>query len=396
MQPRRVVPTHVRPPPLPLQPRVLHVAGAHVRGHHIVPEPHCHEDVRGHVLRVGGVRRDLRVGARGGEPERRVDGVVEGVDDVVRGAGVHRVGLEDGLRDGGGLHVDREVAAVVRGAEERERVEGGGVVVAGVLLREAAHGVPVEEVAVLFGAVAVEDLDGLEPVAFALGRDPCEAFGGGGGVLGQDGQRRVAVLLHPDRVVVGLGLAPIRHCEARVDLTRPPEPGRRVLVLEVVEQQETSLEVRLRFGRSRGRKGDRSEVLGVARRGGEREKRSHGDERRDRSRRDPLLLFHPSAFLAVQLGPTRGVPQCSLAHIPAPVETAPCPVRRRWPRGRPARRTGTTACSPATRWRPLPPRLDFGLPNPVPNRSNPLKPERKTTRPPCPTNPWDASPGTNS
>lgn len=179
-----------------------------------------------------------------------MDGVVEGVDDVVRGAGVQRVGLEDGLRDGGGLHVDREVAAVVRGAEEGEGVEGGGVVVVRVLLREAAHCVAVAEVAGLLGAVAVEDLDGLEPVAFALGRDPREALGGGMGVLLQDGQRRVAVLLHPDRVIVGLGFAPIRHCEARVDLTRPPEPDGRVLVLEVVEQQETGLEVRLRFGGS--------------------------------------------------------------------------------------------------------------------------------------------------
>ena len=63
-------------------------------GDHVVPHPELHEDVRRHVERVRGGRRDLRIRARGGQREDRVIGIVERVNDVMRGARMLRVALE--------------------------------------------------------------------------------------------------------------------------------------------------------------------------------------------------------------------------------------------------------------------------------------------------------------
>ena len=216
------------------------------------------------MLGVTRVRRDLGVDTGGGETQRRMNGVVEGVYDVVGRAGVHRVGLQDGLGHRGRLHVDREVAAVVRGSEQRKRAEGGGVVIVGVLLGQAPHGVAVAEIAGFLGTVAVQDLDGLEPVAFPFGRHPRQPLGGIRCVFAQHCQRRFAILPHPDRMVVGLGLAPVGHREIGVDLPCLPEPRLRILVLEVVEQQQPRLEVRLGGGVARGGEVHGSQPLGEA------------------------------------------------------------------------------------------------------------------------------------
>ena len=75
----------------------------HVRRHGVAPQAELHEDVRGHVQRVLGVGRDLRVAPRRLEPARRERRVVAGVNQVVRAAGMIRVRGEHPLRevDGG-------------------------------------------------------------------------------------------------------------------------------------------------------------------------------------------------------------------------------------------------------------------------------------------------------
>lgn len=66
MMPGRIVPG----------PPVREIGRDPVLRHDIVPHAHGDEDVRGHVLRVGGVRRDLGVGAGRAQAKRGVRGVV--------------------------------------------------------------------------------------------------------------------------------------------------------------------------------------------------------------------------------------------------------------------------------------------------------------------------------
>ena len=128
--------------------------------------PEGDEDVRRHVLRVTGRRRDAGIRPRGPQPERRVNRIVVGVNQIVRRAGMVRVIAEHRLEDRRGAHVDGEVAALVRRAEERQRVERGGVRIVRIRRDGVRHRVGVGEVARLLVAVAVEDLDGAHIVLF--------------------------------------------------------------------------------------------------------------------------------------------------------------------------------------------------------------------------------------
>jgi hypothetical protein len=83
------------------RPRAL-VAARHLR-----PHAELVVDVRRHVQRVLGARRDAVVGARRGEPARRRRRAVPGVDEVVGGAGVARAAVEQALRVAGGLGEER-------------------------------------------------------------------------------------------------------------------------------------------------------------------------------------------------------------------------------------------------------------------------------------------------
>jgi hypothetical protein len=56
--------------------------------HHLRPHAEREEDVRRHVLRVIGAGRDDGVALRGIQADGRVDRIVEGVNDVVRRAGM--------------------------------------------------------------------------------------------------------------------------------------------------------------------------------------------------------------------------------------------------------------------------------------------------------------------
>ena len=83
-------------------------------------------------------------------------------------------------------------------------------------------------------------------------------------LLGRGG---IAVLLHPDRVVVRERLAPVRHREVRVEALRLLEGLAGVLVLEAVEHEEAAQERLLRLGRARVGELGRT-VAGLRERGG--------------------------------------------------------------------------------------------------------------------------------
>ena len=104
----------------------------------------------------------LAVRPRGPEAERRVRRVVEGVDDVVRRAGVVGIRLEHLLGERAGAHVGRHVAGALAQAQERQRVERLGFEIVGIARRQPAHGRGVERVAPGLAAVAVQNLHRVE------------------------------------------------------------------------------------------------------------------------------------------------------------------------------------------------------------------------------------------
>jgi len=207
-----------------------------------------HEDVRAHVLRVAGVRSDLRERTSSYQGFGRVVGVVHAVDPVMGGAGMIGVSFVGGLGNGGRLQVDGDVAHTFAATEKREAVEELGLVVFGVEPGELLHGRDVERVAFGLGAfAAVEDLDSGEVGPLAGIFDQCcpslwcrrefvERC-----LAGWD------VELVPDGMIVSHGLAPVRHDEGRVDLFGGLKGLRRVVVLEEVKEQETADEGGLRL-----------------------------------------------------------------------------------------------------------------------------------------------------
>ena len=207
-----------------LGPRLVdHAHRRLVRRDDLVPHAHRHEDVRAHVLRVTRRRRDLRVDARGAKAERRVDRIVVRVNEVVRKARMIRMRGKNRFENCGRPHIDGEVAAVMRGSQQRQRIKCRRIHVVRILSRQARQRLGKREVAAVLVAVAVQDFDGAHVIPLALGLrfrhprigrrcKPCEGC-----------ERRVAVLLHPHRVRVGHRFAPVGHGEVGVELLRLAE-----------------------------------------------------------------------------------------------------------------------------------------------------------------------------
>jgi len=99
-----------------------------------VPHAEGKEDMRGHVLSVRRGTGDLAVNAGGAQTERRVDGVVIGVDQIVDSPWVLRIFGEHLLGNGGGAHVRGVIAFALAGAEQGNSVKAGGFEVVGIFL----------------------------------------------------------------------------------------------------------------------------------------------------------------------------------------------------------------------------------------------------------------------
>ena len=156
------------------------LVGGIVRAHHLFPHSVLDEDMGGHVEGVGRIGRDLRVAIGSLQGQRRVNRIVEGVDDVVGRPGVVRVLAEDLAGDGAGAHAAAEIVVPVDadGPEEGDRVEGLHFIVVRKGIGVAAHRVAISEHALRFAALAEERFDrGRKPRSRAVGAAAKRASG---------------------------------------------------------------------------------------------------------------------------------------------------------------------------------------------------------------------------
>ena len=191
---------------------------------------------------------------------------------------VARIFLKDLRGDGRRPHVDSEVTTVVRCAEQRQSVKGRDVVVVGILLVHPPHGVAVGEITAVLVALAVQRLDGGEPIAFLVAAGFRRALRRRWRQPAEGGECCVAVLLLPDRVVVRHRLAPVGHGESGVGALGLAEGLAGGFVLEAVHEQNAVDEVLLRRRRPGGREVDGAE-LGLLRRGERCRRREYNEDR---------------------------------------------------------------------------------------------------------------------
>src|SRR5690606_16609379 len=104
-------------------------SGKFVMCHHLVPHPHRHEDMGGHVLGMGGVAGDESVATRSPEAQRGVNRVVVGVDQIVERPGMLRVPFIDLLGHGCRTHVGGDVPSAMTGTQYGECIERSHVLV---------------------------------------------------------------------------------------------------------------------------------------------------------------------------------------------------------------------------------------------------------------------------
>jgi hypothetical protein len=245
----------------PRRPLLRGGPGVVVGGGGVRPHPELDEDVRGHVPGVRGGGRDARVLARRGQRQHRVVWRVAGVDEVVRPARVVGLALEHVHGDGRGLHQPAGVPEALGVGHQGERVLQGQLVVRRKGPVRAVGFLEPGAVALLDVARAVQHPRGgevgpLRRPERLLGLHPGERRPG-----------RLDLLLAPDRVAVGHGVAPVRHRAARVRLRRGLEGLVRVVVLEGVQLEHPPHEEAPALGVS----GDGKVQHAVARRGARRE-----------------------------------------------------------------------------------------------------------------------------
>ncbi len=234
---------------------------------HVVPHSERHEDVRGHVLGVTRVRRRSGQLPRGVESAGGMVRVIDGVNQVVGRTRVGGVPPEDRLDQVGGAGVGAWVAHSLVESEQRQGVEQGDLVIAGMGLREPVHGGLVERVATSLGPVAVEQLDRVEEAGLARGAGLGPAGLGGRTELGQGGPGRIGLLLVPDGVVPGHRFAPVGQGQAGIGGLGLPEGVAGLGVMKEVEEERPSLEGQAGVGDAGGdRKAQRAEAEDAGRR----------------------------------------------------------------------------------------------------------------------------------
>ena len=207
------------------------------------PHAEQHVDVRGHVQRMRHRRRELVVAARGVEAALGQRRVVVAVDDVVRGAGMIRLGGHDLLGQlsrflllGVGLVVR------LRGGLQRERVEGHRLAVLRIASVHLGHRLLVGErscLVVELVPVLVEGLGGGDPIALALrlGRRGLGLLDRFPPALEVRRARR-----RPDLIPQAHGDAPVAHRAVRVRLGDGGERLHRLEVPERVQERDPALE----------------------------------------------------------------------------------------------------------------------------------------------------------
>ena len=237
---------------------------------HVVPHAKCHEDVRGHVLCMAGIRGNLRQGPCRLQRTGGVRGIVHCMDPVVRRAGILRVEVEDALGDRSRAQVSRHVAHALAAPHQCQRMEQLCVVVTWIVLGQAFHRLVVMRVAErLCVAARIQDFHGGKIGLFARRRCLGRAGSGRGTEPAQCRATGIRVELVPDAVVVRHRLAPVGHGEVRIQLLGLAESLRGIGIFEQVQQQRTAQERSLRSGRTgRRRERNRAEPFDAAHRFG--------------------------------------------------------------------------------------------------------------------------------
>ena len=207
--------------------------------------------MRRHVKRVRRIGRQIRVHIGRVQPDDGARWVVEGVHDVVRGAGMAAVAAKHPQRDCAGLEVDaRALPAALRRPHQRQRIKRRRVVVIRKSLRQLAHGFGVFDRALMTIALAVQHFYGVEVAALPLGGRFRQAFRPARGKLDERLAGTGHVLLR--RIVVPAGmtqrLAPVRKRETGVRLLRLAKCFSRVLPFEAVKEFHPFEEIGLRGG----------------------------------------------------------------------------------------------------------------------------------------------------
>ena len=311
------------------------VGRGEVRGDGLLPEAEAREDVRRHVERVRRRRRDLRVGARGRQRLFRERRVVEGVDHVVRDAGVPGLRGEEPVQDRGPLLLPRE-RRVARGRAQEQRVEDRGLVVVRKPPGDRQHGLLVGRRAGRVRerpGIPVEDADRVDVSPLALGRSSER----GRFLRGRPAGRELrGIRRGPDGVVVGHGDAPVGHRATGVLLRHELEGPARLFVSERVHEGDGAREVRLDLRAAGRREVDFAEL--VARAVGmvvrllpqQRRRREHPDRRENSEQR-----FHRAPPGPSTEGPSLQVRRpVNSRRAPTAARRARPPTARRRPRPR--------------------------------------------------------------
>ena len=240
-----------------------------VRSRQLVPLTELHVDVRRHVQCVRSVGREERIDVRGLETDDGPGRLVEGVNDVVNGAGMVAVLAKDTKADRACLQVDASaLLSTPCGAHQRERVKRRRLIIVRKPFRQHAHRARVSLRPLLAVALAVQHFDRIQVSPLTLGRRLGETLRASGGELdeGLAGRRHVL----PHRIMVPAGVAqrfaPICEREARVRLLGLAKPVRGVFPFEAVKELHAFDEIGLGCRRARVRKVDCAE-RGVLARG---------------------------------------------------------------------------------------------------------------------------------
>ena len=243
----------------------LNLEGREVRRDRILPEPDHRVDVSRHVACVRHRRRECTVSARGRNAALGKWREVVGVNQIVRDAGMLRVGSVELLEHRGRRRLIgiRQVALRRRGLQ-REGVVDLRFEVLGIAPGDLLHGgvvVPQPNLDRCLVEVPEVGARRVEPVALAVRLDRhraglLERFPGGLG-CGRRRRRRQRVAEEVERhTPIGDGARRILGEHVAEGLARVVEPVR-------VQHRDAAVELVLHGGGARCRKGDRSELIVV-------------------------------------------------------------------------------------------------------------------------------------
>ena len=197
--------------------------------------------MRDHVLGMAGVRGDHCVAPGCALSERGMGGVVVGVNHVMDDTRMIGVRGERLLEQGGRLHVEPDVTALIGEAHHRQSVKRAGIDVVRIGVEQpficrhkrgrARTSCPLRRAPQPPPAIGPRGRSRLGRAR--RGRRPKP---------GEHGTRRLWVLLGPQRMIVGHGLAPIGHDEARIGGLRLSKCFSRGRIFEIVKQREATEE----------------------------------------------------------------------------------------------------------------------------------------------------------